>query len=109
MEYRGEEEAVVGTGIQKRNGGGGDEGDFGGEGSHAVEEVGRAGFGSGGFVAMFGDEEEGGGEDGGGGGDVECVMGVASCADDVDLEKERGVSEGKGISGGEGGRTRPPW
>lgn len=52
---------------------------------------------------MFGDEEEGGGEDGRGGGDVECVVGVVFCVDYVDLEKERGVSEGKGISGGEGG------
>lgn len=34
---------------------------------------------------MFGEEEEGGGEDRGGGADVVGVVGVAACADYVEL------------------------
>lgn len=84
-----EQEGVVGVGVDLADLVGLDGGHVGrgGEG-HVGDEVGRAGFGGRGTVAVLGDEEERGGEDGGGGADVEGVMGIATCSNNVALGGE---------------------
>lgn len=60
---------------------------------------------------MLGDEEEAGGEDGGGSGDVEGVVRVAACADDIALRTRGSVVVSKGLvsQGGRASRlTNPP-
>ena len=89
VEDGGEEEGVVGGGVDGVESGWGDGLDDGGTGLHVVNEVGGAGFGGASAVAVLGDEEEGGGDDGGCGGDVEGVVGVASGANDVALRVGR--------------------
>lgn len=81
VEGGGEEEGVVGFGVEGGDVVWADAGEVGwGREGHVGDEVGGAGLGGGGAVAVLGEEEEGGGEDGGGGGDVEGVVGVAACA-----------------------------
>lgn len=86
VEGGGEEEGVVCGVVEGCEAGGGHGCEDRRLGMHRGEHVGGAGFGGCGAVAMFGDEQKGRGEDGGGGADVEGVVGVAACANDVALE-----------------------
>lgn len=95
MEDGREQKAVVALRVQRADGVRADARDLRRAGRHAGQQVGGAGFGGRGFVAVLAYEQQRGGQDGGGGADVEGVVGVAAGAYYVALFEEELLARGE--------------